>query len=142
MAHTYVYPRPAVTVDSVIFSESEDGLYILLIQRKNPPYQDYWAIPGGFVDMDEELDVAAKRELLEETGLVVEHLEQFKTFGTLNRDPRGRTVSIVYYAFADKEHAEIKANDDASDVEWYNVNELPKLAFDHNDIIEQLLESL
>src|SRR5690349_11201706 len=98
MAHTYEYPRPALTVDCVVFGLDEGELKVLLIQRELPPFQGDWALPGGFVRMDESLEEAARRELREETGLSDVYLEQLYTFGDINRDPRGRVVSVAYYA--------------------------------------------
>ena len=114
---------------------------MLLIQRGQPPFEGQWALPGGFVNMDETLDHAIQRELLEETGLANIYLEQFRTFGDLNRDPRGRTVSVVFFGFAEKDvHA--VAGDDASSVGWFPLPSLPQLAFDHNLVITKAIEYL
>ncbi len=133
---------PAVTVDIIIFSLIEKDLKVLLIQRKNPPFQDMWAIPGGFIDCNEDLIDAAKRELEEETGVKDIFLEQLHTFGKPDRDPRGRTVSIAYFAVANSSKLDIKASDDAKDARWFDVKTLPDLAFDHNDIVSCALEKL
>ena len=102
----------------------------------------YWAFPGGFVDINEPLKDCAARELEEETGLKNIELKQFKTYGTLNRDPRGRTVSVVYYGFVDENKVTIKGKDDASEAQWFPISFLPKLAFDHQDILNELLNGL
>lgn len=134
MPYTYDYPRMQVTVDAVILRAQEDGDEILLIERKHAPYEGCWAIPGGFVDMDETLADAAKRELYEETGIVVEKLVQIHTFDAINRDPRDRTISTVFLGFAN-EDATIKAGDDASTADWFSMDALPPLAFDHEQIL-------
>lgn len=134
MPYTYDYPRMQVTVDTVILRAQEDGDEILLIERKHAPYEGCWAIPGGFVDMDETLADAAKRELYEETGIVVEKLVQIHTFDAINRDPRDRTISTVFLGFAN-EDATIKAGDDASTADWFSMDALPPLAFDHEQIL-------
>ncbi len=140
MSYTYQYPRPAVTVDVILITEAENT-EILFIQRKNNPYQDLWALPGGFLDMDEDLITAAKRELQEETGIVDVELNQFKTYGAPDRDPRGRTVSVVFYAFIQTKLQAV-AMDDAKDAQWFSLNELPKLAFDHQLIIDEFKEDM
>ena len=141
MSHTYEYPRPALTVDIVLFSKEVETLSILLIQRKNPPFEEMWALPGGFVDMDETLEHAAKRELEEETGISGVKLEQFYVFDTIDRDPRCRTISVVLTGLLNSELS-IKAGDDAGEAKWFKVDELPNLAFDHSEIIEKALEKL
>ncbi len=135
MSYTYEYPRPAVTVDVILLTEDKIP-EILLIQRKNNPYQNLWAFPGGFLDMDEDLETAAKRELQEETSIEGVEIKQFKTYGAPARDPRGRTVSVVYYVFV-KEKPVAVAMDDAKDALWFKLNDLPELAFDHQLIIEE-----
>ncbi|MFC0876525.1 NUDIX domain-containing protein [Saccharicrinis sp. FJH2] len=137
MPYTYEYPRPMVTVDIILISKSEPES-ILLIQRKNEPYKSRWALPGGFVEMDEDLKDAAKRELQEETGIILKELNQFKAYGTVNRDPRGRTISIIFYMILD-EKLDAVAADDAGDADWYTMNTLPDLAFDHKTIIDDFL---
>lgn len=126
-----------VTVDAIIMARKEDKDHILLVQRKNEPFKGKWAFPGGFVDDEEDLSIAAKRELQEETSIEVDDLEQFKAVGTPGRDPRGRTVTIVYYGclHEDKMMAAI-GGDDAAKAEWFAINNLPPLAFDHKEIIE------
>jgi 8-oxo-dGTP diphosphatase len=130
-------PAISVTVDIVLFKQEENKtLFILLIRRRNEPFQNAWALPGGFVEADEDLETAARRELEEETGLHAGTLEQLYAFGTPGRDPRGRTISIAYTGMADPE-SQLKAGDDAAETRWYNVMELPELAFDHREIIQK-----
>ncbi|SMO78654.1 8-oxo-dGTP diphosphatase [Saccharicrinis carchari] len=135
MSFSYQYPRPAVTVDIVLVT-TDDPAKILLIQRKHPPFEGEWALPGGFLDMDEDLHTAALRELQEETGIENLALNQFKTFGAVDRDPRGRTISVVFYAFIPR-CKETLAGDDASKAEWFELSKLPQLAFDHNNILNE-----
>ena len=139
--YCYKYPRPALTVDAVVFRKKADDYEILLIERKFPPYKGKWALPGGFVDMDETLDNAVSRELKEETGLENIDLEQLHTFGSLNRDPRGRTVSVVYWGIAERSK-EAFAGDDAAKTRWFNIKDLPALAFDHDEVIKMALSKL
>jgi 8-oxo-dGTP diphosphatase len=143
MPYTYEYPRPAVCVDIVVFTSDTVAPEILLIKRKFNPFKDHWALPGGFVNMDEELTVAASRELEEETSLTDIKLEQFKTFGKIGRDPRGRTISVVYYGFISENQKHLtKANDDASETKWFSIMSLPDLAFDHLEIINEATEKI
>lgn len=130
------YKNPAVTVDILIFAKINDDQKVLLIKRKNPPFQDKWAIPGGFVEYDEDLEDAAKRELEEETSVKDVNLEQLRAFGTPGRDPRSRTISIVYYTQIDAATVSPKAQDDAKEVQWFSMNNLPDLAFDHAEILD------
>lgn len=139
MSFTYEYPRPSVCVDIIVLCKSEDQTYILLIERKHPPFEKCWALPGGFVEMDETLEQSAIRELNEETGLQLQKLKQFATYGDPGRDPRGRTVSVIYYSYIEKQITP-NAGDDASNAKWINVNNLPALAFDHKKIIEDFLQ--
>ena len=143
---TYEYPRPAVTVDVVIFTMREEDLAVLLIKRCGQPYKGQWALPGGFVEKDESLEKAAARELQEETGLQNVPFEQLAAFGTPGRDPRGHTVSVVFFTFVVAESALITAGDDAADAAWHPLRRLAldgdtsrarplKLAFDHALII-------
>ena len=142
MSYTYEYPRPALTTDTVVFDNSEKEMKVLLIQRKKSPFQGYWAFPGGFLEMDETLEKCAARELREETGLKDIQLQQFHTFGEVDRDPRGRTVSVVYYGFTQKTQHNIVADDDAMEAQWFPISYLPKLAFDHHKILKKLLQNL
>jgi 8-oxo-dGTP diphosphatase len=130
----YEYPRPAVTVDVVIVTR-ERRPRVLLIRRKHDPFAGLWAIPGGFVDMDEPLDAAAARELREETGVEARRLEQLHTFGDPGRDPRGRTITVAYLAEVDAKQVQPKAADDAAEVGWHDLQALPPLAFDHDKIL-------
>ncbi len=123
-----------VTVDAVVFKLKNDAAEILLIQRKNEPFKNQWALPGGFVEQEEDLEIAALRELKEETGIEITSCEQFFTFGKPGRDPRGRTISIAFVGFAGNE-AMPKAADDAKDARWFSIENLPVLAFDHNESI-------
>jgi 8-oxo-dGTP diphosphatase len=143
MNYTYEYPRPALTVDCIIFGLDETGrLKVLLIQRAKNPYKDHWALPGGFVDMDEDLEAAALRELKEETGVENIFIEQLYTFGTPGRDPRGRVVSVAYFALVNLAEHKLGADTDAQDVRWYALDELPVLAFDHAVILETAINRL
>lgn len=137
MPYTYKYPRPSLTVDIAVFKHSKSGHELLLIQRKKDPFAGMWALPGGFVDMDETVETAASRELFEETNLSGIHLEQFHVFSEVDRDPRGRTISVVFTGFL-KDDQKAKAKDDAKDARWFDVKKLPELAFDHRKIIDML----
>lgn len=137
---TYAFPRPAVSVDIVLFALETEQLCVLLIQRGKPPFLNQWALPGGFVDMDETLYEAALRELREETGVDGISLEQFRAYGDPGRDPRGRVISVVFYAFlAQKQSVEIEGGDDAANARWFAIEDLPDLAFDHADILSDSL---
>lgn len=143
MPYSYEYPRPAITVDCIIFGlDASQQLKVLLIQRGTEPYLDYWAFPGGFVDMDETLEAAALRELEEETGMREVFIEQLYTFGNPGRDPRGRVISVAYFALVNLEQYQIKAASDASNAAWFEVNSMPELAFDHQQIFNTALERL
>ncbi|HZJ35750.1 MAG TPA: NUDIX hydrolase [Gillisia sp.] len=126
----------ALTVDAVIFYRKADILNVLLIRRKNDPFRDQWALPGGFLEENETMEEGAKRELEEETGLKIKKLQQVAAFGTPGRDPRGRTISIAFVGLVDAE-VKVKASDDAVDAKWFNMNDLPELAFDHREIISE-----
>lgn len=142
MAYTYDHPRPAVTVDNLIFSFEEKNVQVLLVQRRLPPFKGEWALPGGFVEINESLDDAALRELREETGIDNAYIQQLRSFGEVDRDPRGRIISVAYFALVRKETLKIKPGSDAQGVAWFNVNELPILAFDHDEIIDYAVEYL
>ena len=131
--YSYKYPRAAITVDALIFNKSGE---ILLIQRLNYPFAGEWALPGGFLEMDELLVDGCRREVEEETGLKVGKLTQFKTYDGVNRDPRGRTISVVFYGNVD-EDSEVKGSDDAAEAQWFPLDKLPPLAFDHELIIAE-----
>ena len=136
------YARPAVTVDVLLFTIREEKLQLALIKRGIEPFKNCWAIPGGFVRMDEELEEAARREIEEETGVRDVFLEQLYTFGAPDRDPRTRVITIVYFALVPGEHLTLRADTDASDASWFATDELPALAFDHNEIVEVGIERL
>lgn len=140
MSYIYDYPRPAVTTDVVLITKCEEPK-VLLIQRANEPFANSWAFPGGFVDMDEDLEPAALRELKEETGINALSITQFKTYGAIDRDPRHRTISVVYYAIVDAE-LEATGMDDACDAQWFSLDNLPTLAFDHRTIMSELIKFL
>lgn len=142
MAHTYQYPRAALTVDCVVFGFDETDLKVLLIERALEPFKGRWALPGGFVRMDETLDDAARRELQEETGLTSVFLEQLYTFGAVDRDPRERVVSLAYYALVKLTEHAAKAATDAANAQWFPVSKVPKLAFDHANIVGTAVERL
>jgi 8-oxo-dGTP diphosphatase len=138
------YDRPSVTVDVVIFSILDEELKVLLIKRKIWPCEGMWAIPGGFVKMDESLETAAYRELAEETGVTSEdvYLEQLYTFGQPDRDPRTRVITVAYFALVSADKISAQAATDAEDVAWFSVYRLPPLAFDHADILNYALTRL
>src|SRR3954469_12867913 len=139
MPHTYQYPRAALTVDCVVFGMDDAELKVLLIERGLAPFKGKWALPGGFVRVDETVDAAARRELSEETGLTKVFLEQLYTFGAVNRDPRERAVSVAYYALVKLAEHPTTGATDASDAAWFPVARLPSLAFDHADILKKAL---
>jgi 8-oxo-dGTP diphosphatase len=142
MPYTYQYPRAALTVDCVVFGFDEGELKVLLIERGLEPFKGRWALPGGFVRVDETVDAAARRELEEEAGLKNVFLEQLYTFGTVNRDPRERVVSVAYYALVKLAAFTTKAATDASDAQWFPISKVPKLAFDHAEILATALARL
>jgi 8-oxo-dGTP diphosphatase len=142
MTNTREYPRPALTVDCVVFGLDDEDLKVLLVQRDVEPFSGRWALPGGFVRLDETLEEAARRELEEETGVRQVFLEQLYTFGTIDRDPRERVVSVAYYALAKLSDHRIKAATDARDAAWFAVSDVPALAFDHDHILGVALERL
>jgi len=133
--YCYQYPHPAVTTDVVLFTLREDCLQLLLIERGNEPFKGHWALPGGFVDIDEDIDACAARELAEETGVDNIYLEQLGTFGKPGRDPRERVISVAYLALAPQALLAVQAGDDAAAAAWFPVADLPALAFDHAEII-------
>jgi 8-oxo-dGTP diphosphatase len=143
MPHTYKHPRAALTVDCVVFGFDEGDLKVLLIRRALEPFKGSWALPGGFVRVDETIDAAARRELAEEAGLQNVFLEQLYTFGSMDRDPRERVVSVAYYALVKLDAYNTKAATDAVDAGWFPVSKLPgPLAFDHADILATALSRL
>ena len=142
MSFSYQYPRAALTVDCAVFGLDDGELKVLLIERALEPFKGSWALPGGFVRVDETLDAAARRELAEEAGLKDVFLEQLYTFGTVDRDPRERVVSVAYYALVKLADFSTKAATDAADARWFAVSQVPKLAFDHAEILAAALARL
>jgi 8-oxo-dGTP diphosphatase len=142
MSFQYEYPRPALAVDGVVFGVDDEDLKVLLIQRKLEPFMHCWALPGGFVRLDETIDQAVRRELEEETGISDVYLEQLYTFGAIDRDPRERVVSVAYYALAKLSDHRIRAATDAENVAWFSLDHLPRLAFDHDEILRVAFERL
>ncbi|MBP5708150.1 MAG: NUDIX hydrolase [Bacteroidales bacterium] len=142
--YCYDYPRPALTTDCVIFGYDDAGENpkVLLVERKNDPYKGYWAFPGGFMEMYETTEECAKRELYEETGLSEIPVFQLYTFSGVDRDPRGRVISVVYYAKVKITECDPVAGDDASQTKWFGLNELPKLAFDHQMILQVAIDKI
>jgi 8-oxo-dGTP diphosphatase len=142
MPYTYEFKRPNLAVDCVVFGLDEEDLKIILIQRDMAPYKGKWALPGGFVHIDESLEDAAIRELKEETGIRNVFLEQLYTFGDVHRDPRERVVSVAYYALVNLRDYEIIAATDARNAAWFSVDDMPSLPFDHREIIDMALKRL
>jgi 8-oxo-dGTP diphosphatase len=142
VAHSYQYARPALTADIVVFALDEHDLQVMLIQRDLTPFAGDWALPGGFVRVEETLDEAAARELQEETGLHDIFLEQLYTFGAVDRDRRERVVTVAYYALVNLAGHAVQASTDARSAAWFSVNDLPTLAFDHRQILDVALERL
>ena len=140
MSYCYDYPRPAVTADIIILKRIDDQQYVLLIERKHPPFEGMWALPGGFLEMDETLEEAALRELQEETGITGIELIQFHTFSKVNRDPRHRTITTVFIGYTDYKTTTPMAGDDAAKAEWFSLDKLPPLAFDHGIVMEMMKE--
>jgi 8-oxo-dGTP diphosphatase len=141
--YVYDWPRPMVTVDAAVFNISGDKIKMLLINRGNEPFKGRWALPGGFVEMDEELEDAVVRELKEETDLTEVKLEQMHTFGTIGRDPRGRMITIVFMGVVTDGQTEIKAGDDAAEAQWFDIKNLPQdMAFDHNEVLKFAIKKL
>ncbi|MBQ4822634.1 NUDIX domain-containing protein [Aquimarina sp. MMG016] len=131
-----------VAVDAVVFGYKDKALHVLLIKRDVDPFKDSWALPGGLVLEDESLENAVERELKEETNVTVDYLEQLYSFGKPDRDPRNRVVSVTYFCLVKPEHHNIKADTDASDVAWFDINDLPELAFDHATILDMAKKRL
>lgn len=134
--------NPSVTVDIVIFALKENELAVLLVKRAIEPFKGVWAIPGGFVKINESLEEAALRELREETGVEKVYLEQLYTFGDVERDPRGRVITVAYFALLPRIKEELRATTDVSEARWFSVKKLPELAFDHAKILEYALKRL
>ncbi|HPG73258.1 MAG TPA: NUDIX hydrolase [Bacteroidales bacterium] len=136
MSYTYAYPRAMITVDILLIATQTPS--VLLIKRKNEPFRNCWALPGGFVDMGERLIEAANRELFEETGIGGQNLHFFRAYDAIHRDPRGRNIAMVHYAVIETE-TEVQGKDDALEARWFRLNSLPDLAFDHAEIIDHFL---
>jgi len=135
------YPKPSVTVDIIIFTIKENDLKVLLVKRGVEPFKNKWAIPGGFIKLDEGLKEAAKRELEEETGLTADYLEQLYSFGDVKRDPRGRVITVSYFALIQTDK-KLKPRTDAIDARWFSMYDLPELGFDHEKILNYALKRL
>lgn len=136
------FEQPSVTVDIIVFTVKDNSLKVLLVKRNIEPFKDKWALPGGFVRIDESLEDAAKRELEEETGVNDFYLEQLYSFGEPKRDPRGRVITISYFALINSEKTKLKASTDVSEAKWFSVSQIPALAFDHEDILSYALKRL
>ena len=132
LTYHYKYPHPSVAIDVVVFSIVQSALRLLLIERAHDPFKGYWALPGGFLNIDESAEIGAKRELCEETGVKIDALNQFHVFTEPNRDPRERVISIAYYSLTG--YLPLLAGDDANNAAWFDLESLPKLAFDHEKI--------
>jgi len=142
MPYTYDYPRMALTVDAVVFRNNNGKREVLLIRRKHYPFEGMWALPGGFVDMEETCEEAIVRELMEETSLYAPGLQQLHTFSALGRDPRGRTVSVTFFGLVDHLNSTVKGGDDASEAGWFPLDQLPHLAFDHIEAVEMANQTM
>lgn len=144
-SYSYDYPRPSVTVDIILFTFHEDRLKVLLIRRSHAPFADRWALPGGFVNIDEDLEEAARRELNEETNVSDVYLEQLYTFGDPDRDPRGRVITVAYFALLSNDQVnqlQIRGASDAGKAAWWDIYALPELAFDHARILHYAVQRL
>jgi 8-oxo-dGTP diphosphatase len=140
--YQYEYPHPSVSTDIVIFTIQEEQLKVLLIRRLSEPFKDGWALPGGFVEIDEDLDQAALRELREETGITGVYLEQLYTFGKPDRDPRERVITVAYYSLVPIDRLSVGAASDARELGWFDSDQLQDLAFDHQKIINKAKQRL
>lgn len=137
MAYSYDYPRPSVTADCIVMTRETDPK-VLLIERGHEPFKGCWAFPGGFMNMDETTEQCAVRELEEETGLKITDIQQLGAYSKVDRDPRGRTITVAYLAFVDKP-LPVKGQDDAAKAQWFSIKNLPKLAFDHAEIMRDAI---
>ena len=141
--YIYDWPRPMVTVDAAVFAIMQGKPKVLLIKRNNEPFKGKWALPGGFVELDEELETAAARELAEEAGLTNIELRQVQTFGSIDRDPRGRNITVLFMGVIHNKILPTKAGDDATEAEWFDIDNIPaKTAFDHNQEISAAIKQL
>lgn len=137
----YPYPHAAITADCIVFGyDPNKTLRVLLVKRRNEPYKDCWAFPGGFMEIDEDLKTCARREVMEETGMALGEVFQFRSYSAVDRDPRERVITVVHFAF--EAPAEVKGSDDAAEARWFDIDNLPELAFDHRTIIHELFEFL
>lgn len=136
------YPRPSVTIDCVVFGYDGNAISLLLIKRKDAPFINWWTLPGGFLLLEEGTDEAARRILQTKTGVANLYLEQLYTFGGVERDPRGRVLSVAYFALVDPRKFQLMAGMAANDIKWFDINKLPKTGFDHKDIIKLALNRL
>ena len=137
--YCYEYPRPCVTVDAVVFNL--EITEVLLIQRKNEPGKGQWALPGGFIEIDEELEESVARELMEETGIDCPGpWKQVGAYGRVDRDPRGRVIMIAFTTLLNKDKNCLEAGDDAQDARWFSLKEIPEMAFDHPDVVKNALK--
>lgn len=139
MPYCYDYPRPCLSADMAVFRINGNEKEILLVLRRNPPYQGMWSLPGGFMEMEETLEETAVRELAEETGLEGIELRQVRAFSGIDRDPRARVVTVLFTGTAGMEHSQVVGGDDAESAAWFPVNNLPPLGFDHKEMIALLL---
>ena len=141
--YIYDWPRPMVAADAAVFAFFRNKAKLLLVNRKREPFKGKWALPGGFVNIDEELDDAVARELAEETGLAGVRLEQIHAFGKCGRDPRGRVIGVTFMGIVTEGQNKLKAGDDAAEARWFDIEKLPKdLAFDHNEVVKFAIEKL
>lgn len=137
----YPYPHAAITADCIVFGyDPNKTLRVLLVKRRNEPYKDCWAFPGGFMEIDEDLKTCARREVMEETGMALGEVFQFRSYSAVDRDPRERVITVVHFAF--EALTEVKGSDDAAEAQWFDIDNLPVLAFDHRTIIHELFEFL
>ena len=141
MKYCYDYPRPAVTVDAAVLVKQNKQWFILLIERKHDTYKGCHALPGGFVEEDETLEEAITRELQEETNLTLNNMQQFRAYSRPDRDPRGRTISVIFTSILDTLTA-VVAGDDAAAVKWFPLDQLPELAFDHEEIVADIMKAM
>jgi 8-oxo-dGTP diphosphatase len=141
--YVYEWPRPMVTTDAAVFSFARGKAWLLLVKRKRDPYRGCWAIPGGFIEMDEELEDAVARELREETGLINVPLEQMRAYGTVGRDPRGRQITVVHLGVIEGKQPPVEGGDDAAEARWFDIAHLPEdMAFDHDAVARFAISKL
>lgn len=136
------FQKPSVTTDLIIFTIKDNSLKVLLVKRNLEPFKNKWALPGGFVKIDESLENSAKRELQEETGVKNVYLEQLYSFGDVKRDPRGRVITVAYFALINSDKIKLMASTDVSDAEWFSISKIPALSFDHKKILDYAIQRL